>query len=63
MGSEPKWWECTDNVCHLARQLYEAGEWDTEFGVRNLLYFFEKPWKYDEEWKLHNVKSEEERPV
>jgi hypothetical protein len=66
MRSEPKWWESTDNVLLLARQLNDDGEWDTELGIRNILRFFEKPWNYDE-WKLRNEKSdekkEEERPV
>lgn len=67
MRPEPKWWESTDNVLLLARQLHDDGEWDTELGIRNILRFFEKPWNYDEEWKLRNEKSdekkEEERPV
>ena len=45
------WYENKDNLMVLARYLHEIGQWDGKEGVSNLLYYFQKPWKYDEEWQ------------
>jgi hypothetical protein len=56
------WYEVHDNLCALARWLKYEGQWDGVGGVGNLLYFFEKPWKYDNEWSAYqkHLKKEKE---
>ena len=44
------WYFDRDSVLGLARWLHSEGHWDGAGGVKNLIYFFEKPWKYDNEW-------------
>ena len=59
-----KWYENHSNVCALARWLAGNGEWenigDTELPngkvveddpANRLIYFFEKPWKWNSEWE------------
>ena len=56
------WYAIHDNLTALARWLKYQGEWDGDGGVGNLIYFFEKPWKYDNEWsayQAHLVKEKE----
>ena len=48
--TEDLWWHDHSNVCGLARYLKDEGHWDGKGGVGNLIYFFEKPWKYWCEW-------------
>ena len=58
------WFEIKSNVLALAHWLKEQGEWDdvgfTELPngeivndnpIERLLYYFEKPWKWDNEWQ------------
>ena len=45
------WYENKDNLMLLARHLQDIGQWDGNKGVSNLLYYFQKPWKYDDEWQ------------
>jgi hypothetical protein len=56
------WYFDRDNVLGLARWLKQEGQWDGVGGVGNLLYFFEKPWKYDNEWSAYqkHLKKEKE---
>ena len=56
------WFFTHDNVCALARWLKSEGHWEGKGGVGNLIYFFEKPWKYSQEWKEYQdvVKREKE---
>lgn len=42
-----EWWRDQDNQHMLARELIRKGELATP---EEVLYFFEKPWKYDPEW-------------
>lgn len=44
------WYFDRDSVLGLARWLHTEGQWDGAGGVKGLIYFFEKPWKYDNEW-------------
>lgn len=44
---EDKWWEIHENVYTFARHLVEIEDMDIE----NLLYFIEKPWKWDPEYQ------------
>ena len=66
-----EWWTIKSNVLSLAMWLKEEGEWDnagfTELPsgqildddpIDRLIYFFEKPWKYESEWnKFQKEKS------
>jgi hypothetical protein len=45
----PAWTDDHDLVIGLASALIDASWFDTP---RDLLYFFEKPWKYDEQFRL-----------
>ena len=60
------WWEIKSNTLSLARWLKEEGEWDnagnTELPsgevvydnpIERLIYYFEKPWKYESEWNKY----------
>jgi hypothetical protein len=47
------WYEIHDNLLALAIWLKREGEWDGAGGVGNLLYYFQKPWKYDDEWRTY----------
>lgn len=49
------WYAIHDNLLALARWLKEEGHWDGDGGVGNLIYFFEKPWKYDNEWSAYQA--------
>ena len=66
-----EWWTIKSNVLSLAMWLKAEGEWDnagfTELPsgqildddpIDRLIYFFEKPWKYESEWnKFQKEKS------
>ncbi len=53
---EPKWFENQNNVMRLARWLHERGE----FGeIKDVLYFFSKPWKWNDEWN-HMIQSKDD---
>lgn len=41
---QPKWYESIENLCNLAKELKDE---DPEFDV---IYFMEKPWKWNQEW-------------
>ena len=45
----PAWITDHDNLVGLAGVLVDAGTLDT---ARDVVYFFEKPWKYHNEWRL-----------
>jgi len=49
------WYFDRDNILGLARWLKQEGQWDGAGGVGNLIYFFEKPWKYDSEWDAYQA--------
>jgi len=49
------WYFDRDNIFGLARWLKQEGQWDGAGGVGNLIYFFEKPWKYDSEWDAYQA--------
>jgi len=49
------WYLDRDNILGLARWLKDEGQWDGAGGVGNLIYFFEKPWKYDNEWDAYQA--------
>lgn len=55
------WHEVHDNLLALARWLKDQGQWDGAGGVGNLIYYFEKPWKYDDEWKAYQEDLKKER--
>lgn len=42
------WWNWPANVMELARHLHRGGEFAD---IDEVLYFFEKPWKWTKEWK------------
>ena len=59
-----KWFQDHSNVCELARWLAGLGEWENIGDIElpngqtvednpadRLIYFFEKPWKWDSEWE------------
>lgn len=48
---ESHWFDDFSNVLKLARHLIENGDLDT---ASEVLYYFEKPWKYDSEWEELN---------
>lgn len=63
------WWEHKNDVTALAYWLKEEGEWDNvgetvlEDGtsieddpIERLIYFFQKPWKYQKEWEKYQEK-------
>ena len=41
-----EWYYTHDNLCALGRWLVDEKDYD----AKDLLYFFSKPWKYDDEW-------------
>jgi len=43
-----KWYDNPENTLHLAEQLVEQ---DRLQGEREVLRFFEKPWKWEPEWE------------
>lgn len=58
------WFDNHSNVLSLAKWLKENGEWNNaghsvlpdgkivnDDPIDRLLYFFEKPWKFDDEWE------------
>lgn len=58
------WFDSHNNKLLLARYLKEKGEWNNagnstlpdgkvveDDPISRLLYFFEKPWKFDDEWE------------
>ena len=45
---ESKWYDDHEKVKRLAKWLVSGNEFATQ---TDLLYFFEKPWKWDEEWQ------------
>jgi hypothetical protein len=47
------WYFDRDNILGLARWLKQEGQWDGAGGIGNLIYYFEKPWKYDSEWDAY----------
>lgn len=49
---DTNWFYNPDKVCELSRWLHDNGEWSGDNGVGNLIYFFEKPWKYTDEYKM-----------
>ena len=49
------WYAIHDNLLALARWLKGEGQWDGDGGVGNLIYYFEKPWKYDAEWNSYQA--------
>jgi len=55
------WYDIHNNLTALARWLKYQGEWDGDGGVGNLIYYFEKPWKYDNEWNAFQASLEKER--
>ena len=55
------WYAVHDNLCALARWLKDEGQWGGDGGVGNLIYFFEKPWKYDDEWRAYQASLEKEK--
>lgn len=55
------WYESLDNLLALARWLKDEGQWDGAGGVGNLLYYFGKPWKYDDEWKAYQASLKKEK--
>lgn len=55
------WFEVHDNLLALARWLKGEGQWDGVGGVGNLLYYFEKPWKYSNEWNAYQASLEKEK--
>jgi hypothetical protein len=44
--AELEWYQEHDNLIALGTYLVD----DLLFPARDLLYFFEKPWKYETEW-------------
>lgn len=61
-----EWWTIKSNVLSLAIWLKDEGEWDnvgsTELPsgeivdddpIDRLIYYFEKPWKYQNEWNKY----------
>ena len=50
MKTEIIWWQYQNRVQALARFLLEIGE---IYGTDNLMYFFEKPWKWENEWRAY----------
>ncbi len=49
---ETIWWHIHENQTDLARFLVEIGKLDS---VDDVLYFFEKPWKWDEEYRDYRI--------
>jgi hypothetical protein len=45
----PAWTADHANLVGLADVLVDAGWLDT---AKDVVYFFQKPWKYDEQWQL-----------
>jgi len=44
--SDSQWYEYHENLVRLAYYLHGQAGWNTD----DILYFFEKPWKYTNEW-------------
>lgn len=51
------WHESHDNLCAMAHHLLDSHDFD----ARQLLYFFEKPWKWDAEWREYQLGLEKSR--
>lgn len=50
------WYECYANVLQLGHWLTDKGFFDD---LESLLYYFSKPWKYENEWlQLLSEKSD-----
>ena len=59
MDKESPWYSDHSNICALARYLKDEGHWHGVGGVGNLIYFFEKPWKYCYEWEEYQQNLKE----
>jgi hypothetical protein len=52
MANTADWYKDYANVCKLARWLYEEMYLDS---MTEILDYFEKPWKWSEEWAEMNA--------
>lgn len=59
---QPPWYAEHEKLVELAYWMNEQGELDD---IEAVLYFFEKPWKYEEEWKKYQrfIEAEKYRAV
>jgi len=56
----PEWYENQVDLLNFAKHLHDKDEFDDTDAV---LYFFEKPWKWNEEWKEYKVSETEFQKV
>lgn len=52
-----EWWKVHSNIVELAEWMHENWRFDT---VTDVIYFFDKPWKYEDEWNEYQSTEREQ---